>query len=186
MSGVDVGLRFFRAQAGCSTGSRCCKLVQASCPVHGGVANVVCVSKGFVVSADHCGRRPARWAQLTKKSSGGRRASSGGRPARNQLDGVTRGARWRSSGGRPERHQLSLRTRASGGRPRSCSLRGPRSLMYSGGRPGGHQSRGGFLLRCPSRRPVSNPEGGFPLRASTVSRGRLGTCSVCGNRSLGF
>ena len=166
MCGVDVGLRFFRAQAGCSTGSRCCKLVQASCPVHGDVANVVCVSKGFVVSADHCGRRPARWAQLTKKSSGGRRASSGGRPARNQLAGVTRGARWRSSGGRPERHQLSLRTRASGGKPSSCSLLGGHSegsggnQGSSGGRPGRHQ---------------------LPL--SHVSGGRPGGCFLRGGRS---
>ena len=38
MCGVDVGLRFFRAPAGCSTGSRLCKLVQSSCTGHGGVA----------------------------------------------------------------------------------------------------------------------------------------------------
>ena len=121
------------------------------------------------MGADHCGRRPARWAQLTKKSSGGRRASSGGRPARNQLDGVTRGARWRSSGGRPERHQLPLRTRASGGKPSSCSLRG----CHSEGSGGNRGSSGG--------RPERHQ---LPL-CSRASGGRPGGCFLWGGRSEG-
>ena len=129
---------------------------------------------------------------MTKKSSGGSRVSSGGRPARNQLAGLIRGARRRPSGGRPERHQLPLCTWASGGRPSSCSLWGGHSKgpggrrVSSGGRPASWRSSGS------DGRPVSS--GGRPAswlfpgsggrQASSGGRPASGRSSVSGGRRV--
>jgi hypothetical protein len=87
----------------------------SSCSLWGGH------SKGLGGRRVSSGGRPASWRS---SGSGGRRVGSGGGPARDPLAGVTRRARWRLSGGRPERPRLPLRSQDSGGRPSVCSLEG--------------------------------------------------------------